>query len=603
MLTLAEILDYLSRWSDLTDDERGALTDALAAGSLTPDRFTTDELAEIAAALVSTADAILDTDGGPDDLGLEALEFIAAASEAITAEEGDRETAATDRANRAQELADRIRGGAGDDGEPAASGDDDDASGDDADSGDDDADQSGDDDGDSGDADDADASADDREPVAASGGARSTVSRVNARRPGAVTPRRTPARTALTLTASAGVPGVQMGARLDTPRLATAMLGMLKAMRGQSIAPGMKVPVATAALDFPDAGYLDGNVRTNAAKLEAHTSPAAVAAAGGICAPPAPRYDYPTELATDARPVRDGLTRFGADRGGVLLPSVPTIQDLDGAVSFWTTEDDVDALTDDEVRKPCLRVDCGEDDLVDLYAVVQCLEFGNFNARTWPERIARYLSLAGAWQARQAETRLLTRIGALSTQVSVPQNLGTARDVLTALDLAGAGMRNRHRMAPTAPLRWMAPAHLRDQMRSDLTREMPGSADERLAAADAAIETFFGARHINVSWFLDGEAGQVFGAQADGPLLGWMPNVVSYLFPEGSFLFLDGGELNLGLVRDSTLNARNDFQMFAEVFENVAFYGTESYRLSMTLCPTGAAAGTVEPVCTDVASS
>lgn len=403
--------------------------------------------------------------------------------------------------------------------------------------------------------------------------------------------------------ASAGVPGFQMGARLDqSARLADAFMATVKAMGSMSLRPGMRVPVATASLDFPEDGFLDGNVRSNTRKIDRVASLEAVAAAGGICAPPTPRYDMPT-VATDDRPVRAGLTRFGADRGGVIIPSTPLISDLDGAVSFWTTEDDVAALDDPDVRKPCLRVDCGDDETVDLYAVVQCLEFGNFNARTWPERIERFVQLAGAWAARQAESRLLTRIGALSTQVTVPQNLGTARDVLTALDLAGAAMRNRHRMGPVVPLRFMAPVWLRDQMRADLTREMPGSADERLAAADAYIESFFGARHINVSWFLDGEAGQVFGSQADGTLLGWIPNVVTYLFPEGTFLFLDGGELNLGVVRDSTLNSRNDFQMFSEFFENVAFHGIESLRLTLNLCPTGAAAGTLEPVCTDVAAS
>lgn len=38
----------------------------------------------------------------------------------------------------------------------------------------------------------------------------------------------------------------------------------------------------------------------------------------------------------------------------------------------------------------------------------------------------------------------------------------------------------------------------------------------------------------------------------------------------GTFLYVDAGQLDLGIVRDSHLNAANDFQLFGETFENVA---------------------------------
>lgn len=592
-MTLAELLELLSRWRDLTDDERTQLSDGLADMTT----LDADELEQLATALEDTTDAILDA-GTPDDVALDALRFIAATSEAITAETESRATDAADRDAEAQELARRIRGQADDDG-----GDDGDGAAGATDDGDD-ADDAGDDTGTGDDGEPADDAATDAEPVAAAGTppAAPRVGRVAARRPAAARPRSN-ARSVAALTAAAGVPGVAMGASLDRrDRLADAFHGTLKAMGSMALRPGMRVPVATARIEYEDAAFLDGNARGNARKIEAVTAPTAVAAAGGICAVPTPRYDLPG-VSTDTRPVRAGLTRFGADRGGVVIPDPMLLADFEGASQVWTVDDDVAALTHPEVRKGCLRVDCGDDETYELYAIVQCLLFGNFTARTWQERVDRAVQLANAATARKAESRLLTRMGAMSTQVSVPGHLGTARDVLTALDLATAALRNRHRMDDSVQLRWMAPTWLRSQIRADLTREMPGSADERLAAADAEIDQFFAVRRVNVSWFIDGEAGQVFGPQADGTLLGWIPNVVTYLFPEGSFLLLDGGELNLGVVRDSTLNAANDFQMFLEFFEEVAFHGVESYRLTLDLCPTGAAAGTVEPVCVDAAAS
>jgi hypothetical protein len=68
------------------------------------------------------------------------------------------------------------------------------------------------------------------------------------------------------------------------------------------------------------------------------------------------------------------------------------------------------------------------------------------------------------------------------------------------------------------------------------------------------------------------------------------PTVAQWaVFIEGTFLHLDGGVLELGIVRDSTLNTTNDYQVFGETFENVARIGPEQAALwvTSTICPTG----------------
>jgi len=69
--------------------------------------------------------------------------------------------------------------------------------------------------------------------------------------------------------------------------------------------------------------------------------------------------------------------------------------------------------------------------------------------------------------------------------------------------------------------------------------------------------------------------------------------LVWFLFVEGTFQYLDGGRLDLGVVRDSILDATNDYETFVEVFENVAFRGIEAYQVQSTILPTGGTAGTV----------
>lgn len=82
-----------------------------------------------------------------------------------------------------------------------------------------------------------------------------------------------------------------------------------------------------------------------------------------------------------------------------------------------------------------------------------------------------------------------------------------------------------------------------------------------------------------------GAAAQWPGQSADGSfVLGWL------LFAEGSFQFLDGGRLDLGVVRDSVLDATNDYETFVETFEGIAFRGVEAYQVQSTVVPTGASA-------------
>ena len=56
------------------------------------------------------------------------------------------------------------------------------------------------------------------------------------------------------------------------------------------------------------------------------------------------------------------------------------------------------------------------------------------------------------------------------------------------------------------------------------------------------------------------------------------------------FQFLDAGRLDLGVVRDSTLDATNDYEVFTEQFESVAFRGFASGAIQFvsSLTATGA---------------
>lgn len=570
----------------------------------TRSEMSAEDLAELLTLLREQAEALLD--GEMSDETLAELDDLAASVEAVEAEQGERETAAAERAERAQAVADRIRGAAededGEGGDPAGDEDGEETpAGEDAETETETT------------AEDAEVEDEVREPIAAAGARtapyRPRVTRVAARRPQTEMERQRTAResatTRLALTASANVQasGITAGERLDDPERLSAVVAAAYEQTQGYRGPRTKIPVARAgALDarqiYGEDRFLSRDPRTNEERIRALTDPTAIVAAGGRCVPSETNYDLPVINGSQARPVRDDMmVRFGADRGGVITRIPPQLADLVGsdAVGVWTNANDTTPGSDGDATKGCLTVVCPDDRETIVAAVTKCLQFGNFRARFDPESVAAWTDLAATHHARTAENRLLTAIGTGSTQVTSGQLLGAARDVLTNLDRAQASMRSRHRLDRAVPLVFGFPFWLYDMIRTDLARALPtGTIDENLALAEAQIDRWFAIRNVRPVGFLDGETGQTFGAQGDGALVGWPSSVVTYLYPEGSWLFLDGGTLDLGIVRDSTLNSTNDFQMFAETFEAAHFNGVESLRISMDLCPDGAVAGTVD---------
>ena len=311
------------------------------------------------------------------------------------------------------------------------------------------------------------------------------------------------------------------------------------------------------------------------------TSMDSLTASGGLCAPAGASYDMLT-LPTAARPLRDSLPRFGAERGGIRFLRASTIDDMDGAVDVITEAEDAASAT-----KPCLTITCADVQEVLTSAVTRCLTVGNFNARTHPEMLEHVVELAISRQARLAETTLFTTMCNASTAVTAGENLSTTRDVIAVVARASAQYRSRHRLPDEMMIRAVFPSWLRDMMRADLSRSAPG--DDTISVADARIATWFSNLHVAPVWSLD--ADQTFGVQAAGGLNPWPDAVTFLLYAEGVWLYLDGGVLDLGVVRDSVLNVTNDFQTFAEVFENVAQVGAESLCITADVCPSGITSG------------
>ena len=398
--------------------------------------------------------------------------------------------------------------------------------------------------------------------------------------------RRPAARTSVApvaITAGADIPGYTAGSTVQTmSEVAELMAKRLHGLRRVNGGDGEQHIVASVTTEFPEERTLTQDAEANWAKVSAVTSYEALVASGGHVAPFETKYDV-FGLGSTNRPVRDSLARFQADRGGIRFVTPPVLSAYGDAVGVWTAANDA-AAEPSPAAKTSLTVTAASENSVATDAVTLQMQFGNLATRAYPELIARHNELGLIQHAREAEQYLLGKIATASTAVTSTSLIGFGRDFLVQMGRAAAAYRSRHRMEADAPLRAIVPGWVKDAMVADLALAMPG--DSTLAAG-SEIDGYVASRGINLTVSLDQN---VFGAQSAAAMLEFPDSFTWYLFAEGSFLFLDGGTLDLGIIRDSTLVGTNDYKMFVETFEGIAFVGVEALAVTSTISVNGVAA-------------
>jgi hypothetical protein len=255
-------------------------------------------------------------------------------------------------------------------------------------------------------------------------------------------------------------------------------------------------------------------------------------------------------------------------------------------------------------------VSCGATLQVYLNAVPTRLGFGNMQARFQPELLAANVDLAAAMAARKAEIKLLELIQEKALKdVTSTKSLGAARDLVTCIRQAVSNYRFTYRIDRKIGLTAIFPEWVKDLVAIDLAKEtahQQGSDWNSLAITDEQVEDVITTAGVRPIFTLDGlpevtggtgHPAQTFTVQTENAGIVTFPTKLQWLmFVEGSVQYLDGGRLDLGVVRDSTLDATNDFEVFTEVFENIADRGFAKSILALTteLCASGASQATVD---------
>lgn len=379
------------------------------------------------------------------------------------------------------------------------------------------------------------------------------------------------------------------GAPVGNHELATLIAEKHHQMTKLGGAAHEPVVLATAVTAWePDQMLVSGHEQNFGVLAGLAKKATALVASGGNCAPLAPSYEI-FRVAEPMSPVENALPVVGAPRGGIRYISPPDFRDAAGGVRVTTEAEDAAGYPPTAV-KPCIAVECPDVLDAQVDAVSQCVTFGNLNYRVFPEQVEAFLEDLAVMFAETKEIHYLDAINAGSTSVNTTPPYSATRGTNFALAQAAHAYRKRNHMPTDAPLDLLAPDTLLPYLRVDMVNDLHlglsflGATDEQVRAE------LFAAHNLNVTFYYDSATGanQAFnGAQSAGGLNLWPTTYRLYMFSPGTWVRLDLGTLDVGIVRDSTLNSTNDLQIFSEQWIQAVKVGIESLRLNLTLCADG----------------
>jgi hypothetical protein len=452
--------------------------------------------------------------------------------------------------------------------------------------------------------------------------------------PGTTTPPVTARPTYSALVASAGLPGYEASAPLNS------MLDVAKAFEAASQGHGgmasRGVPgehatqVAVLRRNYPaefsmnmdstdypkllhviDESRLPGGSLLASAELRyqellASKPDKALVAAAGWCAPSETDYSICLQISTD------GLwdaPEVQARRGGVRHNSGIEFDSIFGSGTgfFNLTEAQVASGT----TKTCLEIPCP--DFVDTRLGVTglCLTGNILSIRGYPEFTETFTRGAMAASAHQVNREQIAAVVTGSTSVVLTAAAPWATDgstvsqVLSAVEMAIVDIKYRMRMMRDATLEVVLPFWVLAQMRADYSRRTnpEESGGGRLSLSDDEIRAAFATRGARVQFVYDWQDAFATGAAtgspgADTPINNLPTSLQFLVYPTGTWVRAVSDVITLNSVYDSTKLATNQVtHLFTESGWAVLKMCPISRVYTVPVCPSGKTTSTGTLTC------
>lgn len=397
--------------------------------------------------------------------------------------------------------------------------------------------------------------------------------------------------------------GIAEGTEFSDPKQFAAAMSDLSTRMGRMTMHGRSFEYVGRAQSIP---HVDESLRTLAGDdehnfnvLDRVTNSRALeqtlVASGALCPPDNPMYDF-FRLAQPLNPVEQALPVVPAPRGGIRYIRTPDFRAARAAIGTRTAAENADSETP---AKPCARVTCPTVLEAFVTAVSECVLFDNLGYRAFPELVENFMADVAVNFAAVKECLYLTDIdaGSTATTAAIPA-YGAARAFFFHARQAAAAYRKRHNMRRDATLQVYAPSWLPDLLAIDMQNDHALGINSLRQVSDAEINQIFSNLNLSPVWFNDqancnanaaNDLQAWRAAQAAAALNPFPTTAVWYIHAPGTFVRLDSGSLDVGLVRDSVLNGTNDLEIFMEQWVGTVKMGNEAIKVTSTLCPSGEA--------------
>jgi hypothetical protein len=403
-------------------------------------------------------------------------------------------------------------------------------------------------------------------------------------------------RTEAVIVASADVPGFQQGGRLENiGQLAEAMHKRARMLPISRDGDPNIFPVASLQREFNFTLNENSTPEDMDAVLKAASDVDVLTAAGGWCAPSEISYDFFNVVCEDGM---IDLPTVGLNRGGVQYPTSPSfgdLADIDGIVWTWTEADDIEAVDSASIFKPCVRVECPTfvDRRADCYGF--CVTAGNLVDYAYPELISNWLRLVMAIRARATNARIIDIMlngggsgDAITPSIAVNHAglLGaTTSALLSSIELSAIDYREKYSMCAEAVLEVVLPRWANAVIRADLANR---DGINVFGVTDAMIADWFDVRNVRVQFVGDWQVRAAGDPGAATPATNWPTTMDYMIFAPGTFVRGNSMSLDLGVVRDSVLNATNDHTAaWTEDCFAILKPGHESRVVTVDICGSG----------------
>lgn len=324
---------------------------------------------------------------------------------------------------------------------------------------------------------------------------------------------------------------------------------------------------------------------------ERNTPKQSLVASGGWCAPSEVLYDNLLELES-----RDGLfslPEVGVNRGGFQFTRGPSFRDIyDGTGFSYTEQQDIDGNygtdesgvgNDTEGSKPCYHVECPPFEEARLNVAGLCITAGLLQARGYPEVIARTIRGALVAHDHKMAARRINAVAAGSDPVAMPAGqVGATAPLLTAVELQVEHYRYVHRISRSTTLEAVFPLWTHGAIRADLARRL---GVDMISVPNSRINAWFAERGVAPQFVYNWQ--DITGDAAE--FTAWPNEVEFLLYPAGAWVAGSGDVITLDTIYDSVNLGTNDYTaLFTEESWLVARMGPESRRVAVPLDTTGA---------------